>query len=210
MNILVQQKDTLSSTMSFINTISIDNTASFIEYPKTSIYTKFESDFKNRKEPLIKPSTSTINTNYCITLIKMNATAVDGDFIHTWQLYEENFLIPITTPGYKKPPIKVFKILLIAFKNSSQQDFSDAFLIFYEMDIQGYKPDIFMFNILLQACVRGSRWRRCLALIKEMKEEFHLQPNSQSYMILMDCCRHAIDTPADIFQILRHAKLPMK
>eukprot|EP01041_Mallomonas_annulata_P011815 gene11815-24753_t len=108
----------------------------------------------------------------------------------------------------KKPiKINIFKILMLAFKNSFEQNFEHAYLVMEAMERYGHQPDVCLYNILLQACVRENRWRRALSIVKDMQDSHNIRPNTHSYRILLDCCRHAMDEPGVIFDTLRLANL---
>ena len=74
-------------------------------------------------------------------------------------------------------------------------------------------PDIIVYNMILRICEQRGAWRRALEFIQHLQENYgdHVIPNTNTYTILVDCCRHAVeDSPAEIFETLRNAGLPRK
>jgi len=110
----------------------------------------------------------------------------------------------LPTPG--KPPISmlVFKLLMIAFKNSPGIDFRNACEVMDTLALYpDLKPDSSMFNIMMSACVRDSRWRRCMAIYTDMTTTHNILPTSQTFETIVSCCRHSLDPPAAIYECLR-------
>ena len=108
------------------------------------------------------------------------------------------------------PTLDVFKLLFTAFKNSSSQSYVDVANIFTAMRRLKIEPDVATYNLLMKACERRGAWRRALALVREMQDNHGLVPNTNTYATLMDCCRHAPEDPATIFETLRNEDLPRK
>jgi pentatricopeptide repeat protein len=134
-------------------------------------------------------------------------------------------------PGRSYPTVEEFKILMRAFKNSKELQFDtvpgDIFKIMSDFHVA---PTVGIYNILIQACIRDCRWRRAVGIIRSMgtaagthahislsdSADAHthahpsLSPDAQTFVLLSDCCRHAIDEPAMIFETLRLEKFPVK
>ncbi len=104
----------------------------------------------------------------------------------------------------------IFRVLMSAFKNSKIVLFENAYKVLDLMEKYGFKPDITLYNSMLQACESNSRWRRGLAIFKEMKRLHKLNPNSSSMQILLNCCRYCVDEPSVVYETLREARLPQK
>lgn len=116
----------------------------------------------------------------------------------------------LPTPG--KPPISmlVFKLLMIAFKNAPVIDFRNACEVMDTLALYPeLSPDVTLFNVMMSACIRDSRWRRCMAIYTDMTTIHHLLPTSQTFEIIIDSCRHSLDSPSTIYEVLRKDyKLP--
>lgn len=113
-------------------------------------------------------------------------------------------------PGQKPVTLAEIKLLMIAFKNSLELDFRDAVTTMDLLQRYDIAPDIEIYNLMLSACVRESRWRRCVAILNDMKTIHNLLPNSHSFEILLNCCRHSLDEPSAIYEALRKCGLPPK
>ena len=115
-------------------------------------------------------------------------------------------------PGWKAPKIEIFRLLMTAFKNSNgnwdDTHFKDAEAVVDACYNNGFKPDLKIMNTMLGACVHESMWRRGLGIVKDMQVYHDLVPTAHTFDILLDCCRHAIDEPAVIFETLRLEGLP--
>ena len=73
------------------------------------------------------------------------------------------------------------------------------------------EADVNIFNIMMSACIRHSRWRRCITIYKDMTQLYELLPSAQTFEIILHCCRHALDEPAVIYETLRlDHKLPQE
>lgn len=116
--------------------------------------------------------------------------------------------LQLPTPGRSPISLPIFKLLMVAFKNSSGLDFQQARKVFHLMKAYDISPDISIYNSLLMACVRDSRWRRALNILQDLRKIHSLTPNSFSFEIIIDCIRHALDPPAVIYETLRNEKLP--
>ena len=222
----------------------------------SSVLTKFQADFNNRKIPDISPSCTKYDLEQCKALILLRAASADGDFPEAWRIYKEHFDFNRRCEEYysnrnlknsranetvsqserlvsapssaqsvtkrnepkrvqrllaiKKPTLLIFKLMMTAFKNSADRDFDGAYLVLEEMGAYGYKPDTAIFNIMLQACVTDSRFRRAILLLHDMRRRHRLVPNTRTFLILLDTCRHALAMPAEIFDALRQAGLPSR
>ena len=152
----------------------------------------------------------------------MRAAAVDGNLPLCYSIFKKSFQDPmpnITEKDKEKLKIKgpgkhyplnldPFKLLMVAFKNGSYIQYKDAFRIIDLITSYGLKPDISIYNTMMKTCIKGSRWRRCLAFIKDMQKLFELTPNSFTFDILISSCRHSMEDPKVIFEVLRIEKYP--
>jgi pentatricopeptide repeat protein len=152
----------------------------------------------------------------------MRAAAVDGNLPLCYSIFKKSFQDPIANMTEKdKEKLKIkgpgkhyplnldpFKLLMVAFKNGSDIQYKDAFRIIDLITSYGLKPDISIYNTMMKTCIKGSRWRRCLAFIKDMQKVFELTPNSFTFDILINSCRHSMEDPKVIFEVLRIEKYP--
>lgn len=166
-------------------------------------------------------------------IIQLRKLATSGLFEEAWKLFHKHFEAPPintnnntrhkTTPGLptvihgsNKIPVSldIFKILMQAFKNTSNVNFEQSTMVLAAITSYGLKPDISIYNTLMKACIPASRWRRALLLMQELQQttKHHkgLTPNIATFEILADCCRHSLDDSSVIFDTLRLAGLPRK
>lgn len=108
------------------------------------------------------------------------------------------------------PTLDVFKLLITAFKNSTSSSYVDVTNILQAMTHLKIDPDPHLYNILIRACERRGGWRKALFYVREMQEKHDLVPNTNTYATLIDCCRHAPEEPAVIFETLRNEGFPRK
>ena len=111
-------------------------------------------------------------------------------------------------PGYEAPRLVVFRLLMTAVKNSIDPNFDDAETTLNALYANGLKPDISMFNIMMGACVKSSKWRRGIRILHEMYQHHGLLPNSATFDILLNSVRHSLEEPGVIYETLRLEKLP--
>ena len=152
---------------------------------------------------------------------RMRSAAAMGNFELVRSLFFKNFDTPkrvrafYDTDGYKKlsvgknaPNMDVFRILMMAFKNADDIRFEHAFEVVDIVESYGFSPDTAMYNIMMRACERESRWRRAIAMYRDLIHVHDLTPNVQTFDILIDCCRHSIEDPGVIYESLRGEDLP--
>eukprot|EP00603_Paraphysomonas_imperforata_P011351 CAMPEP_0114460126 /NCGR_PEP_ID=MMETSP0104-20121206/5580_1 /TAXON_ID=37642 ORGANISM="Paraphysomonas imperforata, Strain PA2" /NCGR_SAMPLE_ID=MMETSP0104 /ASSEMBLY_ACC=CAM_ASM_000202 /LENGTH=860 /DNA_ID=CAMNT_0001632819 /DNA_START=37 /DNA_END=2616 /DNA_ORIENTATION=- len=108
------------------------------------------------------------------------------------------------------PTLETFKLLIMSFKNSDSNQFDDISTILILMKRANVDPDLEIFNMILRSCERRGAWRRALKYLKQMEVEYGIIPNTNSFGIVIDSCRHAPETPAIIFETLRNQKFPRK
>jgi hypothetical protein len=110
------------------------------------------------------------------------------------------------------PTLETFKLLFVALKNCSRYDAYDIYTLLNLMKRLEILPDVTVYNTILRTCEKEGAWRRALEFLHHMQKTYeHLLPNTNTYTILVDCCRHSVeDTPAVIFETLRNAGLPRK
>jgi pentatricopeptide repeat protein len=96
-------------------------------------------------------------------------------------LYKKHFQLPnklfmSQKQNSKHYPLNLdpFKLLMVAFKNGSDIQYKDAFRIIDLITSYSLKPNISIYNTMMKTCIKGSRWRRCLAFIKDMQKLFEL------------------------------------
>ena len=110
--------------------------------------------------------------------------------------------------GRVAPGMDVFRCMMAAFKNAPAIRFEDAFEVMNLMEEYRVTPDVTVYNIMMRACEQDSRWRRALAMYRDMTETHKILPNVQTFDVILDCCRHSLEEPAVIFDELRRHKLP--
>lgn len=155
-------------------------------------------------------------------LMAMRSAAIEGNFQLAYNLFYKAYDkstkakkksnrrdTNLPTPS-KGPPknLEPFKTLLTAFKNSEEMLFQYAYLVISMIEDYNMNPDASVYNIIMRACEKDSRWRRCIALFRDMKNIHKLIPNALSYEIIIDCCRHSLESPAIIFETLRLQNMP--
>ena len=113
-----------------------------------------------------------------------------------------------TSIGRHAPSMEVFRILMMAFKNAPELRFEDAFETFDLCESYGLTPDTSLYNIMMRACEKESRWRRVLAMYRDLVQVHRQVPNVQTFDIIVDCCRHSLEEPSVIFDELRKLDLP--
>jgi hypothetical protein len=122
-----------------------------------------------------------------------------------------------------RPTLETFKLLFLGLKNSLRYDPYDIYSLLSLMKRLEITPDIFIYNMILRICEQKGAWRRALEFLKHLQHTYGshgksdneepslLLPNTNTYAILVDCCRHSVeDSPAEIFETLRNAGLPRK
>ena len=97
---------------------------------------------------------------------------------------------------------------MIAFKNSPELHYERAYEIIDIIESYNMTPDISIYNILMRSCERESRWRRAMAIYKDLIEIHGLTPNVHTFDVIIDCCRHSLELPAVIYDTLRMQRLP--
>jgi hypothetical protein len=159
-------------------------------------------------------------------------------------LFKEHLVLcdPDDSPKMKSltppPTIDDFKLLFLAYKNSSSpydasklnvsinensktlstisngsdssMSFKEEVILFDLMKLVNVKPDVQIMNILLRKCEQSGSWRKSLQLIEHIQKEYEIAPNTHSFDIIIDCCRHVIDEPSVIYETLRSKKFPSK
>lgn len=167
------------------------------------------------------PSEKIINHTTSIQYLRQ--LSKDGLFQEAWgvfnSLYGEYIVYnqptnPIYKYNLKSPPtLETIKLLFISLKNSSLKYFSnnDISNLLQLLKRLNITPDIVLYNIILCTCEKYGSWRRALFYIKHMQNVYNILPNTHTYEILINCCRHTVsDTPASIFETLRNEGLPRK
>jgi len=152
---------------------------------------------------------------------RMRSAAAMGNFELCRSVFLKNFDTPkrvrefFETKGYKQlsvgrfaPSMDIFRILMMAFKNAAEVRFEDAFEVVDLVESYGFSPDVAMYNIMMRACEKESRWRRALSMYKDLIGIHRLVPNVQTFDVLIDCCRHSLEDPGTIYETLRAAELP--
>lgn len=139
----------------------------------------------------------------------MRTASMAGDFPLCMSLFVTNFDPPIgqETIGRTRPTLAVFRSLMMAFKNAPVAKFEDAYQVMDLIKLYGYVPDAPIQNLLLKACVSGSRWRRALAIYKDMLDVHKIAPTIDTFTILAKCCAKSADSPDVIFETLRQYRL---
>ena len=99
-------------------------------------------------------------------------------------------------------------MIIIIFKNADDIRFENAFEVIDIVESYGFSPDTAMYNVMMRACEKESRWRRAVAMYRDLINVHHLLPNVQTFDIIIDCCRHSLEDPAVIYECLRAEKLP--
>lgn len=188
--------------------------------------------------PLLFPPPEKIS-NLSTANLYLRSLATKGQFTEAWgvfnALYGEYIVYPvhriqdkssISSPSKKismkethflktnlrsKPTLETFKLLFLALKNSPTYDSYDIYTLLNLMKRLEIIPDIIIYNTVLRICEKVGAWRRALEFLHHMEDNYdHLLPNTNTYNILADCCRHSVESPAVIFETLRHAGLPRK
>lgn len=159
-------------------------------------------------------------------LVRMRVAAIRGDFPTTLSIFKQTH----TPPPHNVPPqltntpakqamipgklqvtsLVPFRILMTAFKNTPGADINYEYA-YRTMDLiesYGLMPDLTIYNIMMSPCIRQSRWRRCLQIMQDMTRLHSISPSSQSFSILLDCCRHSIELPSVIYAQLRVCDYP--
>jgi pentatricopeptide repeat protein len=149
-------------------------------------------------------------------LISMRVTALSGDFQLTYSIFKKTYEKPIINgnkhsirPGKHLPNnLYPFKVMMVAFKNDGELCYNNAFKIMDMIKSCGLRPDVMIYNIMMKSCVKNSKWRRSLSILHDMQHIDEVIPNALTFEIILDCCRHALDEPAEIYDTLRYSKLP--
>ena len=145
-------------------------------------------------------------------MVNLRHAAAKGNFQVAWSIFKKK-LDPITADkcAYRggrpvQPLLVTYKLLMMAVKNSEVIEFEYADKVINHLLDSGRKPDIQLYNMMISACVRESRWRRALNMIEEMYHKYDIVPTPFSLTLLLDCCRHTLEEPSIIFETLRHAE----
>lgn len=104
---------------------------------------------------------------------------------------------------------EIIRLLLIAYKNSSCRTEKKLKRVMNAMKLHDINPDLTFYNILLTTFITNSQWRKALITYNEMRSVHNILPNTTTFDIMLDCCRHAIDEPSMIFETLRLSNLPI-
>ena len=99
--------------------------------------------------------------------------------------------------------LETFKTLLCAFKNAKEIVFERGYDVIDMIEKWGFKPDVTVFNILMQACEGQSRWRRAIAVLHSMKKTHNVDPNHATMKILLNCFKYSVDDPGCMYDELR-------
>mgnify|MGYP006091563863 CR=1 FL=1 len=71
---------------------------------------------------------------------------------------------------------------MMSFKNNPAEiRFEDAFETIDLVEEYGMVPDTPMYNVMMRSCERESRWRRALAIYKDLLHVHKLLPNVQTF-----------------------------
>lgn len=147
-------------------------------------------------------------------VMRMRSAAAMGNFELCRSLFKHHHDTPAQinknkrSVGKQPPSMEAFRILMIAFKNAPDLRYEDAFEVIDLIESYGLTPDTTIYNIMMRSCERESRWRRALAIYKDMTTLHNCTPNVQTFDVLIDCCRHSLEEPAVIYDELRRYKLP--
>lgn len=98
-------------------------------------------------------------------------------------------------PSVKPPTLEIFRLLMVAFKNSFEVNPRDPDAVIESAYANGFRPDRAIMNIYLASCIKDSLWRKALGII-DCFEEHDLIPSTRTFEILLDCCRHSLEEPA--------------
>ena len=154
------------------------------------------------------------NEEQAQAVLRMRSSARTGNFTLCRSIFVHNFDPPEAVRQGKlsvariAPTLQPFLSLMVAFKNAPELRFEDAFEVMDLIVAYGLVPDVTIYNVLMRACERESRWRRALAIYRDMMELHKVIPNVQTFDVIIDCCRHSLEEPAVIFDELRRHKLP--
>ena len=149
-------------------------------------------------------------------LISMRVAALAGDFQLTYSIFKKTYEKPIINgdknsirPGKHLPNnLYPFKVMMVAFKNDNDLCYNNAFKIMDMIKSYGLRPDVMVYNIMMKSCVKNSKWRRSLSILHDMQHIDEVVPNTLTFEIILDCCRHALDEPSEIYESLRCSNLP--
>ena len=147
-------------------------------------------------------------------VLRMRTAAAMGNYELTRSIFVNNYDTPHAIKekkmkvGRSPPTMDVFRIMMVAFKNAPELRFEDAFETFDLVESYGLIPDTSLYNIMMRACEKESRWRRAIAMYKDLLHVHNQLPNVQTFDILVDCCRHSLEEPKVIFEELRKLDLP--
>jgi len=154
---------------------------------------------------------------YSLVAKQLREAATDGRLRDAWNIFNAvygEFIVQNGDKAFLKRTLRIppslveFKVLVCAYKNSSSDSFDDVKNIFEAMGRAGVVPDVSIFNMVLKACEMRCAWRRAIQVIGYMQEKYDITPNTHSYTLLIDCCRHAVDTPAVVYETLRNKGFP--
>ena len=154
------------------------------------------------------------NQEQAQAIMRMRAAARAGNYQLCRSIFVHNFDPPEAvrlgklSVSREAPTLQPFLSLMVAFKNAPELLFQHAFEVMDLIEAYGLIPDVTIYNVLMRACERESRWRRALAIYRDMTEIHKVMPNVQTFDVIIDCCRHSLEEPAVIFDELRRHKLP--
>lgn len=180
----------------------------------TAIKDNFDKTILQDKKDLLKSLQGGNTLNQA--LISMRVAALAGDFQLTYSIFKKTYEKPIINgdknsirPGkYLPNNLYPFKVMMVAFKNGNDLCYNNAFKIMDMIKSYGLRPDVMVYNIMMKSCVNNSKWRRSLSIFHDMQHIDEVMPNALTFEIILDCCRHALDEPAEIYESLRCSKLP--
>ena len=154
------------------------------------------------------------NLSQAQAVMRIRSAAISGDYPLCRSIFLSSFdSAEAVRAGKMKigrvaPGMDVFRCMMAAFKNAPSIRFEDAFEVMNLMEEYRVTPDVTVYNIMMRACEQDSRWRRALAMYRDMTETHKILPNVQTFDVILDCCRHSLEEPAVIFDELRRHKLP--
>lgn len=147
-------------------------------------------------------------------LIPIRSAAIEGNFVLAVALFDKFFPRPrkvkkvieksMPSPMHHSLLKKAFKLLMMAFKNSPELNFDNAYIVLDMMEVFHVRPTVEVYNVMMNACISSCNWRLALSILRDLKQsKYAVVPNTHTFTTIIDCCRHAADAPDTIYDTLK-------
>lgn len=149
---------------------------------------------------------------------QLRQVAITGDIDAAWSIYYYYFpinrppnMVAVNNKLELLPTLPMYHLIAAAFKNSSiKPNFDHMNTILQLLAQYNLRPDTHMMNITLAACRSSGQWRLALYWFKKYRQSYGVELTSTTTQLLLDCCRHGVDEPGEIFETLRCHGLPRR